>query len=98
MARADGAIARLEIGLRAVARQTNDALHVKRANLAVDGSSCPSPARLCDADAGYRDLLEQVRRGDGRGRISGELRPELGMRERSPEVCSRFPDGIVQVG
>src|SRR5258708_2066589 len=38
-----------------------------------------------------------MRRGDGRGRIGRELRPELRMRERSPEVCGRFPDRIVQI-
>src|SRR5579871_2136037 len=37
------------------------------------------PFELCDADAGYRDLLEQVRGRDSRGRIGRERRPELRM-------------------
>src|SRR5439155_14833298 len=45
----------------------------------------------------HRDFLKQVRGGDGRGWIGRELRPELRMRERSPEVCGGFPDGVVQI-
>ena len=56
-----------------------------------------SSLRLRDARPLYRDLFEQVRGRDGRGRIGGEFRHELWMCERSPEVGGRFPDGIVEV-
>lgn len=57
------------------------------------------PARfdLRDADVWHRDLLEKVRRSDGRGRIGGEFRREFRMRERSPKGSGRFPDGLVQI-
>src|SRR5262245_43695184 len=53
--------------------------------------------RLRDTDAGDRDLLEQVRGSDGRRWIERQLRPELRMRECSPEGRGGFPDRIIEV-
>src|ERR1700722_5781810 len=55
-------------------------------------------ARLGDADAWDRDLLEKMRSRDGRGRIGGEFRHELGMTERRPKSGGRLPDGGVEIG
>src|SRR5215468_3390779 len=52
---------------------------------------------LCDADVGHRDLLEQVRGSDGRGRVSRQFGSELRMAECSPEVSGRFPDCIIEI-
>src|SRR5208282_862917 len=54
--------------------------------------------RLGDADAWDRDLLEEVRSRDGRGRIGGEFRHELRVRERGSEGGGRLPDGGVEIG
>jgi hypothetical protein len=48
------------------------------------------------ANAGYCHLLEQVRRHDGARRVVPEVRPELGMGERSLEVLARLPDRVVE--
>src|SRR5271166_3420255 len=53
---------------------------------------------LGDADAWDRDLLEEVRSRDGRGRIGGEFRHELRVRERGSEGGGRLPDGGVEIG
>src|SRR6202008_1701306 len=53
---------------------------------------------LRDADAWYRDLLEQMRRGNRRGWIGRELRPELRMGECGAEVGGRLPDRAIQIG
>src|ERR1700722_13826461 len=55
-------------------------------------------ARLGDADAWDRDLLEKMRSRDGRGRIGGEFRHELGMTERRPKSGGRLPNGVVEIG
>src|SRR6516165_2127117 len=55
-------------------------------------------AVLVDADAGHRDLPEQMRRGDRRGGVAREFRPELRMAECGAETPGGFPDRVVQVG
>src|SRR5271165_4078918 len=57
-----------------------------------------SSFRLGDADAWDRDLLEEVRGCNGRGRVVGNLRHELRVRERGAEGGGRFPDGGVEIG
>jgi hypothetical protein len=63
----------------------------------IDGVCETVAHRLCDADVGHRDLLEQVWGSDDRGRMTRQFCSELGMAECSPVVSGRFPDGIIEI-